>query len=173
MKKTKISSKNADIDKIESLSKEINQLSGELQTDAVTHLIYTVEVLQEYNRRALMKNKATYAKIRILSTLILNKGSMRITDLSNTNYRTKSSITRTINNMLRDGLVIKSATTDDRREKLITISTKGLELVELATVNRRLASNAIMSVLTEEQITELVKLLRLVRRNIRKNLIKE
>jgi DNA-binding MarR family transcriptional regulator len=75
--------------------------------------------------------------------------------------------------MVRDGLVVKSSTTDDKREKMITISTKGLELVELATVKRRLVSNKIMSVLTEEQITDLVKILRLLRKNIRKNLLKE
>lgn len=171
--KKDIHTKNTDIDKIQFLSQEINQLSKELHTDAVIHLIYTVDVLNEYTRRTLIKNKATYAQIRILSTLILNGGSMRITDLSITNFRSKSSLTRTIDNMVRFGLVTKNTTTNDKREKVVTISTKGLELVEVTMGKRRLTSDKIMSVLDNDQILELIKILRLIRKNIRKNLLNE
>jgi len=171
MKRRETQSRNTNTDKIAFLSKEINQLSGELHSDTVVHLIYTVDVLNEYIRRTLIKSKATYAKIRILSTLILNGGSMRMTDLSVTTFRAKCSLTRTINNMVRDGLVTKSVATNDKRGKIVTISIKGLDLVEAIIPQRQLTSIEIMSVLNRNQMLELTKTLSLIRKNVRKNLL--
>ena len=166
-KDNSIQSQHTDIKEILSISREINELSNELHTDTVTHLIYTVEVINEYIRRKIAKDKATFAKFRILNTLVLNGGSMRVTDLSIKTFRTKSTLTRAINNMIRDGTVIKDISNKDRREKVVSITKKGVELLQKTIEKRRSMSNEIMSVLSKKQMLELNNMARRIRRHVR------
>ena len=165
-----IQSQHTNRKEILSVSTAINELSSELHTDTIVHLIYTVELINEYIRRQIARDKTTFARFRILNTLILNGGSMRITDLSIKTFRSKSTLTRLINNMVRDGTVIKDIGNKDRREKVVSITKNGIELVQKTIEKRRLISNAIMSVLSEKQMLKLNNILRPIRRHTR-NLI--
>lgn len=162
-----IQSQHTNTKEILSVSREINELSNELHTDTILHLIYTVEVINEYTRRKIAADKTTFARFRILNTLILNGGSMRITDLSIKTFRTKSTLTRAINNMIRDRTVIKDIGNKDRREKVVSITKKGVELLQKTIGKRRLMSNEIMSVLSEKQMLELNHMVRRIRRHVR------
>ncbi len=153
---------------LEMLSKEIRQLSAEMANNAVFGIVSTSDMINEYLRSQLRRSSSTQAKTRILNILIVNGGSLNLTDISKKVFRDKSSVTRVIGNLQGDGLVEVQQARDDHRSKIVAITGKGLELVGKSMEQRRETTSKIVSGLSTEEMEIMVSLLKRVRQNVRK-----
>jgi len=154
-------------DRLAALSREIGKISKEIPISCVVAIIATAEVINEYLRRDWRRSGSTQAGFRILNTLTRNGGSMRFTDLSKKVFRSKCAVTRAVDNLEKAGLVKRKPMDEDRREKRVAITEKGVEFIDQTMHQRRLISSEIMSGLNEKKMNELISLLRHVRRHVR------
>jgi DNA-binding MarR family transcriptional regulator len=92
---------------------------------------------------------------------------MRFTDVSKKVFRSKCAVTRAVDNLEKAGLVKRKLMDEDRREKRVAITEKGVEFIDQTMHQRRLISSEIMSDLNENNMNELISLLRHVRRHVR------
>ena len=87
--------------------------------------------------------------------------------MSTTIFRSKCAVTKAVDNLEKTKLVIREPIGKDRREKLVTITEKGIEFIEKTMQQRRVAANQIMSCLNNEEMVGLANLLGQVKRHVR------
>jgi DNA-binding MarR family transcriptional regulator len=163
-----VSQGDQDSERLVSLSKEINELSEEIPTTAIVDIIATAETIDEYIRREWRRSNSTQAKCRILNVLATQGGSLRLTDLSKKVFRTKFAVKRAVDNLVRDGLVKRELIDDGGRAKQITITKKGVQLIEGTMDLRRSMSKEITAALSTKELVQLSKLLRKTRKHVRR-----
>jgi DNA-binding MarR family transcriptional regulator len=160
-------SKTKNGEKIATLSKELSLILKETPINSVVSIIATADVINQYLREELRRSESTQAQFRLLNILIKNNGSGRLTDMSTMIFRSKCAVTRVVDNLEKARLVKREPASDDRREKIITITEKGIKFIEKTMQQRRMAADEIMSCLDKERMTELIKLLKQVRGHVR------
>jgi DNA-binding MarR family transcriptional regulator len=128
-----------------------------LQQYQMIHDIYVL--LDDGDRRALRPFGLTMAQYRVLESLHTSHGQ-RLTTLSERLLRAKSTITRIIDQLERDGLVVRTADDDDRRAQRVVLTPAGADLLERARGVHQDALNvrvsAALSVPEQEQFRALL-----------------
>ncbi|MBN2401543.1 MAG: MarR family transcriptional regulator [Spirochaetes bacterium] len=152
--------------KLAVLSEQINKISKEVPIASVIAIITTDEVIADYLHREWERNESTRAGFRILNILTKNGGFMRFTDMSKKVFRSKCAVSRVVDNLEKTGLVKREMVNDDRREKRIIITKKGIEHIEETMLQRRQISKHIMSCLNEKEMETLISLLKRIRKHI-------
>jgi DNA-binding MarR family transcriptional regulator len=160
-------SKTKNGEKIATLSKELSLILKETPINSVVSIIATADVITEYLRKELRRSESTQAQFRLLNILIRKNGSARLTDMSTMIFRSKCAVTRVVDNLEKARLVKREPARGDRREKIITITEKGIEFIEKTMQQRRMAADQIMSCLDKGKMTELIGLLKQVRGHVR------
>jgi DNA-binding MarR family transcriptional regulator len=155
--------------KINALSEVIKGISHEIQMDSIITIRTTDEVILDYLRREWDRNESTMAGFRILNILTKNDGYMRFTDMSKKVFRSKCAVSRVVDNLEKAGLVRREQISNDRREKLISITEKGIEYIEATMLQRRQISKKIMSCLTDKEMEQLTSSLKKIRKHIQQN----
>lgn len=95
------------------------------------HDIYVM--LDDGDRRVLRPFGLTIPQYRVLQSLDDTDGQ-RLTTLSERLLRAKSTITRIIDQLERDGLVARTSDDDDRRAQRVVLTPEGTALLESARV---------------------------------------
>jgi MarR family 2-MHQ and catechol resistance regulon transcriptional repressor len=96
------------------------------------HLIHDVYVmLDDGDRRVLRGFGITLAQYRVLKSLDLEEGQ-RLTTLSEALLRAKSTITRIVDQLEKDGLVRRTSDEDDRRAQRVVLTPAGARLLDKA-----------------------------------------
>ncbi len=93
------------------------------------HDIYVM--LDDGDRRVLRPFGLTIPQYRVLQSLDETDGQ-RLTTLSERLLRAKSTITRIIDQLERDGLVARTSDDDDRRAQRVVLTPEGVELLHSA-----------------------------------------
>ncbi len=93
------------------------------------HNIYVL--LDDGDRRVLQPFGLTLPQYRVLKALD-EEHDLRLTALSTMLLRAKSTITRIVDQLERDGLVTRTSDTDDRRAQRLALTPAGLELLKQA-----------------------------------------
>ena len=153
--------------RVATLSKELSLILKETPINSVVSIIATADVIAEYLRKELRRSESTQAQFRLLNILIKRNGSARLTDISTMVFRSKCAVTRVVDNLEKARLVKRESTSDDRREKIVTITERGIEFIEKTMQQRRIAAGQIMSCLDNGKMTELISLLKQVRSHVR------
>ncbi len=95
-------------------------------------LVHDVYVLLDYGDRLVLNSFGlTTTQYRLLNLIDSNKGR-RLTTLSDRLIRSKSQITRTIDNLEHAGLIKRSSDGSDGRAQLVVLTEKGNRLRERA-----------------------------------------
>jgi len=82
--------------------------------------------------------------------------------LSQTTFRDKTTMTRLINNLEKQGLVVRVPDTIDRRVNLVYLTQKGMDLEQKASAVIEKVAKHTLSILTEEELNMGIILLRKV-----------
>ncbi len=129
-------------------------------------ILMSYEVLTRYLEIQLKQHDATLTRFNIMSNLFKNGGEMTPSDIAESVFREKNSITAVINTMERQGVVRRTPSTDDRRSVKVTITDKGWkEANQLNPVAQELSREA-LSCLEKERIEELVEIMRQIRESL-------
>lgn len=122
-------------------------------------LVHDVYVLLDYGDRLVLNSFGlTSTQYRLLNLIDSTKGR-RLTTLSDRLIRSKSQVTRTVDNLEQMGLIQRSSDGSDGRAQLIVLTKKGERLRDQANREHAKSLHARFGILDEYEQTQLVGLL--------------
>jgi len=122
-------------------------------------LVHDVYVLLDYGDRLVLNSFGlTTTQYRLLNLMDSSKGR-RLTTLSDRLIRSKSQVTRTIDNLEQMGLIERSSDGSDGRAQLIVLTKKGERLRDQANREHAKSLRARFGILDEHEQKQLVGLL--------------
>lgn len=153
-------------EKMESLSEEIKAQAKYFRQNVFLSFVYTADILNKYLEIQMRKYGAKPIRFNILTNLVTHGGKMKPTDLSKRVFRSKTTLTRVIDGLEKDGLVRREPIGEDRRIREVAITLEGVKLVEETMTGREEITNMAMSCLNKEQTNQLGAILKLFRKHL-------
>ena len=145
---------------------EANKRTDKTPLGTLLSIITSFEVMARYLEVELMRYDATFNRFNIMSTLFTNGGEMTPSEIAESVFREKNSITAVINTLERQGVVRREPSTDDRRSVKVVITDKGWnEANRLNPIAQELSREA-LSCLEKERVEELVDTMRKIRESL-------
>ena len=145
---------------------EVSRTTDKTPLGTLLSILMSFEVLARYLEVELRHHQATLIKFNIMSTLFKNGGEMTPSEIAESVFREKNSITAALNTLEGEGVVRREPSTDDRRSVKVIITDKGWEVANrLSPIAQELSREA-LSCLDKEQIETLVSNMRTVRESM-------
>ena len=154
-------------DSMESLALEIRTLAQQMRVSAFLSFIYTADVVNRYLDMQINNLPASRTGFSVLHNLILHGGTMTPTAISKRVFRSRQSVTKTIDTLVKQRLVRREPIREDRRNRKVSITEKGVELVKRSSAEgQERISRTIFHPMEENQIREFDSLLRQIRKHV-------
>ncbi len=151
---------------------EVSKRTDKTPLGTLLSVLMSFEVLERYLEVELRRYDATLIRFHIMSTLFKNGGEMTPSEIAESVFREKNSITAAINIMERQGVVRREPSPDDRRSVKVVITDKGWqEANQLNPIAQELSREA-LSCIDKEQIEVLVGIMRTIRESLLPRLAK-
>ncbi|OGN99131.1 MAG: hypothetical protein A2Y89_07705 [Chloroflexi bacterium RBG_13_51_18] len=145
---------------------EVSKRTDKTPLGTLLSILMSFEVLARYLELELKRYEASLIRFNIMSTLFKNGGEMTPSEISETVFREKNSITAVLNTMERQGVVHREPSTNDRRSVKVVITDKGWkEANRLSPIAQEL-SREVLSCLEKEKVEDLVETMRNIRENL-------
>jgi DNA-binding MarR family transcriptional regulator len=129
-------------------------------------VMMSYEVLARYLEVHLKRYGVSLIRFNIMSTLFKNGGEMTPSEIAESVFREKNSITAVINTLEREGVVRRVPSPDDGRSVKVLITDKGWqEANRLSPVAQELSREA-LSCMDKEQVENLVGMMRTLRESL-------
>ena len=152
---------------VDSIAREIRDQAQDMKVDTFLSYLYTADIINRYMYMILGDEQVSRAGFTILHFLILNNGSLLPTELSKKSLRSKYAVTRAIDTLEKQKFVERLPIGEDRRNRKVVITRKGLEVVRNATIDSRgRLSQNIFRFLGEKKLEELNTTLKLLRKHV-------
>jgi len=145
---------------------EISKRADKTPLGTLLSILTSFEVLERYLEVELKRHEASLIRFNIMSTLFKNGGEMTPSEIAESVFREKNSITAVINTLERQGVVRREPSPDDRRSVKVVITDKGWkEANRLSPIAQELSREA-LSCMDKEKIENLVDIMRTVRESL-------
>jgi len=145
---------------------EVSKVADKTPLGTLLSILTSFEVLVRYLEVELRPYEASLIRFHIMSTLFRSGGEMMPSEIAESVFREKNSITAVINTLERQGVVRREPSTDDRRSVKVVITEKGWkEANRLSPIAQELSREA-LSCLDKEHIQELVDIMRAIRESL-------
>ena len=129
-------------------------------------VLMSFEVLSRYLEVELRQYDATLIRFHIMSTLFTNGGEMTPSEIAESVFREKNSVTAVLNTLERQGVIRREPSADDRRSVKVVITDKGWkEANRLNPIAQELSREA-LSCMKKEKVAELVDTMRDLRESL-------
>ena len=106
---------------------------------------------------SMVRYNLTTTQFAVLESL-LHLGSMSQNQISNKILRSSGNIVKVIDNLERDGLVIREVSAKDRRAKIVSLTAKGKSIINKIFPDHLISIIKTLSVLSEREQLELGRL---------------
>jgi len=146
--------KNLD-DSSNSTGNDVEAVAAALKPDVFYSIIATADIANMYIDNEIRKYGYHRTRFNIMYTLITHGGSMTPTEISKKIYRSKQTITAVVDGLEGDGLVRSRPVAGDRRIRMITITSKALDVVRETLPHRLQISHNAISCLKAEEVEQL------------------
>ncbi|OGO18347.1 MAG: hypothetical protein A2Z15_01680 [Chloroflexi bacterium RBG_16_50_11] len=145
---------------------EINKRTDKTPLGTLLSILMSFEVLARYLEIELKHSEASLIRFNIMSTLFKNGGEMTPSEIAESVFREKNSITAVINTLEREGVVSRKPSTNDRRSVKVVITEKGWkEANRLNPIAQELSREALIC-LDKEKVEDLVEIMRKIRESL-------
>jgi DNA-binding MarR family transcriptional regulator len=145
---------------------EVSKRTDKTPLGTLLSILMSFEVLARYLEVELKRHEASLIRFNIMSTLFKNGGEMTPSEIAESVFREKNSITAVINTLERQGVVRREPSPDDRRSVKVVITDKGWkEANRLSPIAQELSREA-LSCMDKEQIEDLVDIMRTLRESL-------
>lgn len=151
---------------LESVADDIKAIGADLRFNASVQLLNSGLLLDKYIDIRSRRYGQNRSRLDVMHTLIIHGGTLKPSDLSKMLFRSKQTITQTIDRLERDGLVKRELADKDRRTRKITITRKGLDSIKANLPRTMEISNSALPGLSEEEIRTLSAILRRIRKHL-------
>ncbi len=153
-------------DKIEDLANEIREQVNRLSVDNFITFLHTADIVERYVDIEMQKVGINRTHLSLLNHLIVLGGRATPTELSKRIFRSKHAITRAVDTLDKEGLARREGIGEDRRNRRVAITTKGLNFVRRMVPVREEIGSRIMSPLNETEAKQLSAILKRLRRHM-------
>src|SRR4030043_986143 len=151
---------------------EISKRTDKPPLGTLLFILMSFGVLARYLELELKRYEASLIRFNIMSTLFKNGGEMTPSEISESVFREKNSITAVLNTMERQGVVRREPSTNDRRSVKVVITDKGWnEANRLSPIAQEISREA-LSCLDKDKVEDLVELMRNIRENLLPRIVK-
>jgi DNA-binding MarR family transcriptional regulator len=145
---------------------EVNKRTDKTPLGTLLSILTSYEVLERYLETELQRQDISLIRFNVMSTLFKNGGEMTPSEIAESVFREKNSITAVINTLEKQGVVRREPSRDDRRSVKVIITDKGWnEANRLNPIAQDLSRQA-LSCLDKERIEELIEMMREVRESL-------
>ncbi|MHB8103996.1 MAG: MarR family winged helix-turn-helix transcriptional regulator [Dehalococcoidales bacterium] len=135
-------------------------------------ILMSFEVLARYLELELKRNEASFIRFNIMSTLFKNGGEMTPSEISESVFREKNSITAVLNTLEREGVVRREPSPNDRRSVKVVITEKGWKVANRLNPIAQEISREALVCLDKNKVEELVETMRTLRENLLPRVVK-
>lgn len=132
----------------------------------VLSVLTSFEVLARYLEVEFRKHKATFIRFHVMSTLFKNGGEMTPSEIAESVFREKNSITAVIKNLEAEGVVRRVPSTNDRRSVKVVITEKGWQTANRLSPIAQDISREVLACLDKDQIEVLIEIMRTIREDL-------
>jgi DNA-binding MarR family transcriptional regulator len=159
-------------DRLDDLTLRLKAQEKDIETDNFLFLIYTCDMILNYLESELRKLGLNRTQIGILTSLVRSDGIMMPTQLSRMILRSKYATIKAIDSLERLKLTkserskLNSKVKSDRRLRKVTITEKGLEILESTMADRRQLGSKVLGDMDENELDELKSVLNHLRNNL-------
>ena len=145
---------------------EVSKRADKTPLGTLLSILTSFEVLARYLEVELKRHEASLIRFNIMSTLFKNGGEMTPSEIAESVFREKNSITAVINTLERQGVVRREPSHDDRRSVKVVITDKGWkEANRLSPIAQELSREA-LSCMDKEKVESLVDIMRTIRESL-------
>jgi len=123
--------------KLESLIEIIRNQHNDLSVDNSYNFLRAAEIFNNYLNVGFRKTGLKRTQIIILSFLLANGGTMTPTELKSKIFRSINATSKSLDSLDKLGLTKSSKSKRDRRQRRVTLTEKGVELLEGILIVRR------------------------------------
>jgi DNA-binding MarR family transcriptional regulator len=152
--------------KIEDLASDIREQANRLSVDNFITFLHTADMVERYVDSEMRRIGINRTHFSLLNHLIVLGGRATPTELSKRVFRSKHAVTRAIDTLEKQGLVRREGIGEDRRNRKVAVTTKGLNLVRRMVPFREEVGSRLMSVLNETEAEQLSAILKRFRRHL-------
>jgi MarR family multiple antibiotic resistance transcriptional regulator len=145
---------------------ETSRTSDKTPLGTLLSILMSFEVLARYLEVELRQYDATLIRFHIMSTLFTNGGEMTPSEIAESVFREKNSVTAVLNTLERQGVIRREPSANDRRSVKVVITDKGWkEANRLNPIAQELSREA-LSCMEKEKIADLIDIMRKVRESL-------
>lgn len=144
-------------------TREASRRADKTSLGTLLSVLTSFEVLARYLEVELGRYSASLIRFHVMSTLFRNGGEMTPSEIAESVFREKNSVTAVINTLERQGVVRREPSPNDRRSVKVVITDKGWnEANRLSPIAQELSRRA-LSCLDKERVEDLVEIMRQIR----------
>jgi MarR family transcriptional regulator, organic hydroperoxide resistance regulator len=145
---------------------EISKRTDKTPLGTLLSMMMSYDVLARYFEVHLKNRGVSLIRFNIMSTLFKNGGEMTPSQIAESVFREKNSVTAVINTMEKQGVVRREPSPEDRRSVKVVITEKGWkEANRLNPIVQELSREA-LSCMDREQVENLVGMMRTLRESL-------
>jgi len=142
------------------IENEINKRTDKTPLGTLLSILMSFEVLERYLEVELKHHKASLIRFNIMSHLFKNGGEMTPSEISESVFREKNSVTAVINTLEKEGVVRREPSTSARRSVKVVITDKGWkEANRLSPIAQELSREA-LACMDKDKVEDLVEIMR-------------
>jgi DNA-binding MarR family transcriptional regulator len=131
-------------------SQELSGLSKQINIDFIKYITFADTVIR-YIEIALEQTNVSRLQAGILHFLVLHKGKWTPSQLAKIMFRSKHSLTKLLDGLEQQGLIVRDNSEKDRRVTHIRITPAGVAYVEHLKLLARKWTDTVVSCLNEEE----------------------
>ena len=154
------------------VNNEVSKRTDKTPLGTLLSILISFEVLERYLEVELRRHKASLIRFNIMSALFKSGGEMTPSEISESVFREKNSVTAVINTLEREGVVRREPSTSDRRSVKVVITDKGWkEANRLSPIAQELSREA-LACMDKNKVEDLVETMRNIREELLPKIIK-
>ena len=148
------------------VNNEVNKRTDKTPLGTLLSILMSFEVLERYLEVELRRSDISLIRFSVMSAIFKNGGEMTPSEISESVYREKNSVTAVINTLEREGVVRREPSPSDRRSVKVVITDKGWkEANRLSPIAQELSREALACV-DKDKVEDLVEILRDLREKL-------
>jgi DNA-binding MarR family transcriptional regulator len=145
---------------------EVSKRTDKTPLGTLLSILTSFEVLARYLEVEFKQYEVSLIRFNIMSTLFKNGGEMTPSEIAESVFREKNSITAVLNTMEKQGVIRREPSANDRRSVRVVITDKGWnEANRLNPVAQEMSRKA-LSCLERGRVEELVEAMRTIRESL-------
>jgi len=143
-----------------------NKRTDKTPLGTLLSILMSFEVLERYLEVELKRHKASLIRFNIMSALFVAGGEMTPSEIAESVFREKNTITAVINTLEREGVVRREPSACDRRSVKVVITDKGWQVANRLTPVAQELSRECLACMEKGKVEDVVETMRDLREKL-------